>query len=113
MSHDGVQKRDVGVLSFPCVTWSLLFGAGYDPLDKAALHQGFTGEPRLLPLRALRLPARVRVFAVGVGQHATIHGLLILQVQTRSTAGHHRGTLTAFYCTIGVIWNLFIYFFKK
>lgn len=86
------------MLSSLCATWSLLLGAGDDPLDEAALHQGFTRESRLLPLRALRLPTRVWVFAVGVGQHATIHGLLILQVQTRSTAGHHRGTLTALHC---------------
>lgn len=97
------------MLRFLCVTWSLLFGAGYDPLDEAALHQGFTGETRLLPLRTLRLPARVWVFAVGVGQYATVHGLLVLPAQTRSTEGHHRGALTAFLCTVGNIWNFFFF----
>lgn len=83
-----------------CVTWSLLLGAGDDPLYEAALHQGFTREPRLLPLGALRLPARVWVFAIGVRQHATVHGLLILQAQTyyvvrKVTTRGHRGPLYA------------------
>lgn len=97
MNHDGVQEA--GSLNVVlCVTWSLLLGAGDDPLDEAALHQRFTREPRFLPLGALRLPARVWVFTVGVGQHATVRGLLILQAQTRSTTGHHKRTLRASLC---------------
>lgn len=76
------QQFPLRVLAWCCSllcasTWALLCGAGNYPLHKAALHQRFTREPWSLPLRALRLTARVWLFPIGIRQQTAIDRLLI------------------------------------
>ena len=66
-----------GSVSLSASTWALLSRAGDDPLDETALHQRFTREPRLLPLGALGLPARVGIFSIGFGHHTAVKHLLV------------------------------------
>ena len=67
-----------GLVSVSASTWALLCRAGDDPLDETALHQRFTSEPRLLPLGALCLSARVGILSVGVGHQAAVKHLLVV-----------------------------------
>lgn len=66
-------------------TWPLLLGAGDNPLDEAALHQRFPCDSRFLPLGALRLSRRVRIFTISIRQETAIHSLLIPLRKRRKT----------------------------
>lgn len=70
-------------MSLRVCTWSLLSGAGDNPLHKAAFHQRLFGDAGFLPLGPICLCSWTGVFTVGIRHKTAIHHLLI-SLKTKS-----------------------------